>query len=154
MRARGYTMVELVVVITLAAVLAAFGASRLLDDSLLRASRFATDAAQRVATAQRLAMAQRKSVYLVLSAAAGTLSLCLDAACTQPLDASPLSQGVLTAPSGVAFTATASAVVFDARGRAGHVSPILVTLTRADGSPLGRVLSIAPDSGHVQILSS
>lgn len=150
-RLRGFTLVELIIVMSLVAIVASIGVSRLTDDSALKARRFGTDAAALLSSAQRLSMAQRRTIHVNLNAAAGTLSLCLDAACAASIAPAPDQPAVLNAPSGLAFTATATALSFDSRGRVSVTTTMTLRVTTAAGADLNTVVTLEADTGHVQL---
>lgn len=150
-RQPGFTMVELIIVMTLVAIVASIGVSRLTDDSALKARRFGTDAATYLSAAQRLAMAQRRTVHVNLNAASGTISLCLDAACATPVSPAPDQPSVLTTPSGLAFTATLSTLSFDSQGRVSIAGNATLRVTTASGADLNTVVTLEADTGHVQL---
>jgi MSHA pilin protein MshC len=148
---RGFSLVELVVVMTLVAVVASVGFTRLTDDTMLKARRFATDAANHLSIAQRLAMAQRRTLYLNLDTTAGTLSLCLDAACTTPIAPAPDQSSVLSVPTGLRFSATASALSFDASGRPSNTAAVTLRVLNTAGQDLAMQVTLEPETGHVRL---
>jgi MSHA pilin protein MshC len=150
--ARGFTLVELIVVMSVVAIVASVGFTRLTDDTAIKGRRFGTDAAALIGAAQRLAMAQRRTIYLSLNAAGGTVSLCLDAGCASTIAPAPDQSGVLSVPSGIAFTTSASTMSFDSRGRAVLASSLALRVTTAAGADLQMVVNVEPDTGHVQLV--
>ena len=81
--AKGFTLTELVVVIVIATILAAFAISRI-NVNAFDTEGYANRAAAMVRYAQRLAISQRRSVAVVITAGApGTIKLCyVDTACS------------------------------------------------------------------------
>ncbi len=113
---RGFTMVELILVIVVAGILAAVAVPRLVGRSSFDTRGFADQLAATVRFAQKLAVAQRRDVYVQLTA--GNATLCYDAACATPAPGpggeKPYTVG---APNGVAIASPVAALHFDASGR-------------------------------------
>lgn len=147
---RGLTLVELVVVMALLGMLASFGATRLLGGSELQARSFADATAQLLGQAQRLAVAQRATVYVQLQASPGRVALCLDAACAQPLPATPGGSADLTASGGLGLQSPVAQLSFDGMGRPDQTQPLELAVLLADGSNSGFGVRVQPDTGHVQ----
>ena len=85
-------MVELVIVMLLMTVLASIGASRFGSTDVFAASNLADQLASAVRSAQATAIAQRRTVYLSVTASPPAVSACFDVACTETL-AVPSSDG-------------------------------------------------------------
>jgi MSHA pilin protein MshC len=100
---RGFTMVELILVIALAGILAAVAVPRMVGRNAFDERGFADQLAATVRFAQKLAVAQRREVCVSLTANDATLWY--DAACATP---APGPGGekpyTITAPSGVTIT--------------------------------------------------
>ena len=101
--------------------------------------------------AQKVAVAQRRSVYLVVSAT--DVSLCYDAACTSAVTEPPKSSAFKPPAPGGVTPSTASDFFFDSLGRpritsttALATSTLTLTLTSSDRT---RTLSIEPETGFV-----
>lgn len=111
---RGFTMVELVLVIVIAGILAAVAAPRMLGRTGFDTRGFADQLAATVRFAQKLAVAQHTDVHVRLTASDATL--CYDAACAT-LAPGPGSEKPYTvsAPGGVAITPPTT-LHFDAGG--------------------------------------
>ncbi len=86
-------MVELVIVMLLMTILASIGASRFGSTDAFAASNLADQLASAVRSAQATAIAQRRTVYLSVTASPVSFSACFDAACTSPLSI-PTRDGV------------------------------------------------------------
>lgn len=112
---RGFTMVELILVIVIAGILAAVAAPRMLGRTGFDTRGFADQLAATVRFAQKLAVAQHTDVYVRLTASDATL--CYDAPCATlapgPGGEKPYTVSV---PSGVAIS-PATTLHFDAGGR-------------------------------------
>jgi MSHA pilin protein MshC len=138
---RGYSLIELVVTITVATILAAV-AIPYFSQSSADASWFNEQAKAAVRYAQRQAVAQRRSVHVVIT---GTqIRLCYVAACSPGTEVSDLSTGNpyvvavptgmnITIPSGGSFSFNGLGQPFDSGGSASAPSfnagsgPVTVT---------------------------
>ncbi|HEY9146129.1 MAG TPA: prepilin-type N-terminal cleavage/methylation domain-containing protein [Thiobacillus sp.] len=113
---RGFSMVELILVIVVAGILAAVAVPRMLGRTGFDTRGFADQLAATVRFAQKLAVAQRTHVYVRLTASDATL--CYDAACAGlapgPGGEKPYT---ITAPSGVAIASPLPVLAFDRGGR-------------------------------------
>jgi len=146
---RGFTMVELIVVISLIGIVAAFGAGRLFSSDALKARTFANSLAQVLSAGQRMAVAQRRTVYAQVVASPGALRLCLDAACTMPVAPAPGDANELAAPGGMGLQAASTAFHFDGLGRPSFTTALTLTVLAADGSSLSMGVTLQPETGHV-----
>lgn len=104
---RGYSLIELVVTITVATILAAV-AIPYFKQSDVDASWFNEQAKAAVRYAQRQAVAQRRAVFVrVTVGSPSRVEVCYDAGCATPvLDLSTGAAYRIDAPAGVALTAT------------------------------------------------
>ncbi|MEW5967352.1 MAG: type II secretion system protein [Pseudomonadota bacterium] len=115
---RGFTLVELLLVMVIAGILAAVAVPRLTQRSAFDVRGYADQLAATVRFAQKLAIAQRRDVFVQFSS--GEAVLCYNAAapCASP---APGPGGekpyTVTAPGGVTITSAVSALGFDAGGR-------------------------------------
>ena len=146
---RGFTMVELIVVISLIGILAGISASRLFGNDELKARAFANELAQVLAAGQRMAVAQRRTVYVQLVIAPGSLRLCLDAACATPVAPAPGDPTPLAAPAGMGLQTASTAFSFDGMGRPSLGTALTLTVLAADGSSTSMGVTMQPETGHV-----
>jgi len=140
-RHAGFTLIELVVVMVVAAVLAAVVYSKV-NVGVLETGGFTAEARGAIRYAQKLAVAQRRNVYVVV--ASNSVALCYDAACTvsnQIKDASG-SWFKPTAPSGAAISGTT--LFFDSLGRPNPAG----TITVADSAGC-LAITVEAESGFV-----
>jgi len=138
----GFTLTELVVVIVIAAILSAFAISRI-NTMSFNTEGFANEVAATVRYAQKLAISQRRTVAVVVTAS--SLQLCYtDTACSggsvrKPPGTDGFSIG---APSGV--TLGGSSLTFNALGKPSAGGTITVT---GDGT---KYISVETETGYVR----
>ena len=109
---KGFTLVELVVVISLIGIVVAIAAPRFFNRQTFDTRSFADTAASMVRYAQKNAVAQHRDVYVVVGSNA--ISLCYDAGCGSYVkDPADGSNFTATAPSGVAVSSSPSTFYFD-----------------------------------------
>lgn len=137
----GFTLIELVVVIAIATILAAFAIARI-NTKAFDTEGYANQVAASVRYAQKLAIAQRRTVFVV--AIASNIKLCYsDATCATPVREPPGTDDFSkNAPSGV--TLSPASFSFSALGRPSGATTITVT---GDGS---KAITIAAETGYVQ----
>ena len=145
--ARGFTLVELVVVMVLMAVITAVGMTRFVNRQPFAVQGVADQLMSGLRLAQATAIAQRRTLHLQLGSTPATLAVCLDVACTQ----------TVAAPGGGAWLvdtldvnlAAALSFSFDASGAPSFAGAQTVQVSSSDGSSHAPPIVIEPLSGHV-----
>ena len=140
-RARGFTLTELVVVIAVASILAAIAIPQF-NQPEIDATWFHEQVRAGVRHAQRTAVAQRRQVF-VLVEAGPRLALCYADPCgaarvTELATGNPI---LLNAPSGVALSISASPLSFNGLGRPSSGATLSVG---------GRTVTVNAETGYVQ----
>lgn len=137
----GFTLVELVTVIGIAGLLAIAVAPRLFDRVGFEARGFHDQALSVIRYAQKVAVAQRRTVFVRVTA--GGVEACYDVGCGNPV--SDPSQGgslAIVAPAGVTLTPAAT-FSFGGLGRPSASVSINVT------GDVPRVIVVQPETGYV-----
>ncbi|MBI3375539.1 MAG: prepilin-type N-terminal cleavage/methylation domain-containing protein [Betaproteobacteria bacterium] len=137
----GFTLTELVMVIAIASILAAFAVSRI-NVASFDTEGFANRAAAMVRYAQKIAISQRRTVFVVISGS--TLSLCYtDSNCGTPVREPPGTNAFsFGAPSGVSLSGTTFS--FSALGKPSS-GPVTITVT----GDVARTLTVEAETGYV-----
>jgi MSHA pilin protein MshC len=147
--ARGFTLIELIMVIVMLGVLAVFAAPRLFNSSDFYARGFHDETLALLRYAQKTAIAQRRTVCVAFTSSSATLSIATNAAtstCDMPLSGpsqnctagTPVgAKGCITARSGVLFSPNPSSLSFDGLGQPSAGQTIQVsTASGAAGNPI------------------
>jgi len=138
-RAAGFTLTELVVTIVIATVLAAFAVARI-DRQGFDTEGYANQVASTVRYAQKLAVAQRRSVTVTVSG--NSLSLTYPAPVSAAVPMPPSSRSYsITAPSGVTLAGTS--FTFDALGKPDAGATLTVT------GDVARTITVEAETGYV-----
>lgn len=145
LRPGGYTLVELVTVIVIAAILAAL-AIPLFNQSQIDSSWYREEVKAVVRYAQRQAVAQRRCVFVTVSASLVQLHYG-DANCA--ITGTPLTNiasgaaYTVDAPTGVTASASTNPFSFNALGQPGPIAGVTVTVGDA-------AFIVAGETGYVQ----
>jgi MSHA pilin protein MshC len=145
LRPTGFTLAELVMVLIIAAILAAVAVSRI-NTAGFDTEGYANRAAAMVRYAQRLAISQRRTVAVVVTAGTpGTLKLCYtDTACSGGDVREPPGTDAFQHTSKAGIGVAGSSFTFNALGRPSGGGTITVT---GDGT---KTITIAAETGYVQ----
>jgi Tfp pilus assembly protein FimT len=98
--------------------------------------------------AQATAIAQRRAVYVGLAVSPAALTVCLDAACTQPLP-TPAGDATWLADAGDLKLSGAASFSFAPDGSPSIASTLQVQVLSADGSRSSPTITLEMLSGHV-----
>jgi len=142
----GFTVVEVVVVLTIAGIVALVAIPRFMGVSGFQSRGFYDSAKSVVRFAQKTAIAWRKDVFVCVTAtgvSAGTA-----AGCATPI-VNPATGNALsaTAPSGV--TLTPAAFSFDSAGRPNPNAAVTITLTSTISDDPVRQIVVERETGYV-----
>jgi MSHA pilin protein MshC len=142
-------MVELILVIAIAGVLAAVAVPRLVGKNSFDTRGFVDELAATVRFAQKLAVAQRRNVFVQFTANDATLCYVAAAPCAAA-ERAPGPGGekpyTVTAPNGVSLNSPVPALPFDGGGRALLGGPLDV---QVNGAGVYHV-RVAQETGYVQ----
>lgn len=148
--ARGFTLIELVVVMVLLGVLAAVAGPRFASTSPFTQRRQADMLLSTLRLAQSTAVARRAAVHVKAIASTGRLDLCADASCATPITNPEGGSGWLQLDASLRFAADAS-WSYDAAGAPSFGAATTLALSDADGAPTGFAVRIEPYSGHARL---
>lgn len=134
-RMTGFTMIELITVMVIAGILAAFAAPRFFNRNVFDSRGFADQVLASLRYAQKEAIAQHRFVCVAFTANSVTLHTGTDSLCTANL---PVGSINLTGPTGAApysvsssnasFTATPATFNFDALGKPSAATSQSITI--------------------------
>lgn len=145
---RGFTMVELIVVMVLIGILGAIGLSRFFDRSAFDASASAEQSLAMLRYAQKLAIAQSRPVFVRFD---GTnMHLCFTAACAPGQEVLMPDGGMGVSPS--PYTGAVNHLSFDALGRpvdAVNNTALPDLVFTAAGSTGAPEIYVAAETGYV-----
>ena len=147
MNTRGFSLLELVIVIVIATILAAIAIPRL-SDSESKATWYYEQVLSAVRFAQRQAVAQHRNVYVCVQA--GSLSLGYDNVCTGAAAGGQSGIAVVipqqfTAPTGVTLNPSTTPINFNALGQPTPIGGATISLVGA-----GKTVTITGETGYVQ----
>lgn len=147
-RVRGFTLIELIMVLVLLGVLAVFLAPRL-NTKDFEARGFHDETLAFLRYAQKTAIAQRRTVCVGFTASTATLSFDPNAGtanCTQSLRG-PSGPDQISAPAGTAYLGQpAAALRFNPLGQPSQAVAMQVALS---GTPIGPTITVEAETGYV-----
>ena len=142
---RGFTLIELVMVMIVVGVLAVFAVPRMLDLTAWRLRAFADEMQSTTAAIQRLALAQRKPVVATFSTTGVSFAYVAGGAL-----------GAVNCPAALAVCLTAGSVgtaTFNALNTGGAVTvPIPLTISVTDGAVTQYAFALETDTGLMRRL--
>jgi len=147
MRMRGFSLIELVVIMIIAGILAAIAIPRF-TDSESKATWYHEQALSAVRFAQRQAVAQRRNVYVCINTSS-VLNIDYDAACAVANAQTCTSSAVaiqipqkFCGPAGANNSSTTTPFSFDALGQPSPIGGVSVTVS-------GRSINVTAQTGYV-----
>lgn len=150
--AAGFSLVELVAILVVIGILAAFAVPRFADRAGFESRGFYDQAQGLVRYAQKIAIAQRQSppkgpIYVVITAA--SISICYDAACaaavTDPISGAAL---VLNAPAGVTLDPVTT-FSFSGSGAPSFGVQLAINVRSAGVGDIDRIFYVEALTGYV-----
>ncbi|MCU6432694.1 type II secretion system GspH family protein [Undibacterium sp. Jales W-56] len=153
MTAAGFTLIEMIMVLLLVGILSVTLIPRFTDKKTFDARGFFDQSRSMVRYAQKVAIAQRKDVFVRVDSAAGDICLlyistvtCANAVLADAvLNPADQKKFIQSAPSGISFTGSAL-FSFNALGKPNFASTLTLGVT-GDGST--RTMTIESDTGYV-----
>ncbi|MBI5752729.1 MAG: prepilin-type N-terminal cleavage/methylation domain-containing protein [Hydrogenophilales bacterium] len=146
MRKTGFTLVELIVVIVLVGIVALIAAPRFFSQPAFDAARFHDAAISAIRYGQKVAVAQRRDVFVVTSAS--TVALCYDAGCTTPSNRLKIPGSddyfEVNIPSGIGITI--ASFNFNSLGQP---IPNAETILNISGDVAARQIVVERETGYV-----
>lgn len=154
LRLRGFTLIELIMVMVLLGILAAYAAPRIFNRSDFDARGMHDMTMSYLRYAQKSAIAQRRQVCVGYSASSVSLTIAGAAGAGACPAASTLSgpdgQPTLNAPSGVSFTPTPATMAFDALGQPlDNTGAVLASARTIVVAGTGRTITVEAVTGYV-----
>ena len=147
----GFTLVELVMTLVIAGILAAVVAPRFFDANIFKSRGFADQVQASLRYAQKEAIAQHRNVCVTFTLPAPstiTLRIASLSGAASPCDSNLTSPTggpyVITAPAGIVFAALPTAFSFDALGRPNPSALPPINITGATNG-----ITIEPETGYV-----
>ncbi|MBI3284302.1 MAG: prepilin-type N-terminal cleavage/methylation domain-containing protein [Burkholderiales bacterium] len=145
---QGFTLIELIMVMVLVGILAVAVIPRFADRKTFDARGFYEQSIEMLRYAQKTAIAQRREVFVNITASTICLTYAADAACSggnNVLNPADQQSFVKTAPAGVSFSAALS-FSFTALGRPTPNNAYLVNIS---GDGVTRSITVERETGYV-----
>lgn len=148
---KGFTLIELIVVMVIVGVLAVSAVPRFVATAGFQARGFYDEALAMLRYAQKIAVAQRRDVYVNIDAPGRRIYLCYDAAvgCANPV-LNPADQAAYskTGVTGVTLLASAAQFRFDHTNASRPVPGSATVTIQIAGDP-DRVVTVEQETGYV-----
>ncbi len=150
-RQQGYTIVELIAVITIVGILAAVAGPKMLGNDTFVARGVYSTILSGIRLAQKTAIAQRRTVYVNLNTTTRVLCLGYDAACTSPvLDPATQAAYSKTFPSTVTLTASRNDLAFASEGYPTNWNDTVITVQNNVATEAARTITVWRITGYAQ----
>jgi MSHA pilin protein MshC len=148
---RGFTLIELVVVISVMAVIAAMAAPRFANGDIFETRGDAGLLSSTLRYAQKTAIAQRRNVYVIHNnVVPDTVSLCFDTACNQAvINPETAAAYVFTSSKNVDITSDNASLGFDSLGRDIPNSTLNYKATNRKNNAQSVTVTIEADTGYI-----
>lgn len=148
---RGFTLVELVVVIAVTSIIVAIASPRFVNGDIFETRGDAGLLSSTLRYAQKTAIAQRRNVYVIHNnAVPDTVSLCFDTACNQAVMSPETAAAyVFTSSKNVDITSDNASVGFDALGRVVPNSTVNYKATNKKNNAQSVTVTVEADTGYV-----
>jgi len=151
----GFTLVELVSVLILVGILAAYASSRFFDSTAFNVRSTGDQTQSMLGYAQKVAIAQHRDVFVVFSGSGG--ALCFDAGCNTHVLTPTNKPADITLPTGVsaAISRPIAGFYFNALGQPfdiGNTEPdstFATTTITLSGSGVSRTVTVEAETGYV-----
>jgi len=147
-RERGFTLVELMMVMMLIAIVTAMSAARFADREPFAVQGAADQLVSGLRLAQATAVAQRREVHVRLARQPATLKVCLDAACKLPLS-TPAGDSTWLADAGDLTLSLDTGFSFQPDGSTSLAAALQVKVLGRDGAIASPAITVEAGSGHV-----
>lgn len=132
--ARGFTLVELIMVIVILGVLAVYAAPRMFDNTAISARGFHDETMAYLRYAQKTAIAQRRTVCVAVNATGVTLAIFANNPAVGTCAAAPVLNLPDTPHGGTGLAGTPSAFQFTPLGSTDQATAIAITV--ANSTPI------------------
>jgi MSHA pilin protein MshC len=141
---RGFTLVELIMVMVIIGILAVFIAPRFFDVNVFKSRGFADRVQASLRYAQKEAIAQHQFVCAAFTTNSVTLWTGATASCGTPLQSPTGGQYQVTAPSGITFSPVPAGFSFNALGQPTPNSKQTISINGASNS-----IIVEAETGYV-----